>query len=360
MLRTEADVLRTLRCGVYTLEELYRRCEAHADVARDGGLEPPDASHPTDRRWRHRLRGALQNQRAAGTARHVGRTIWALNGTRERPGRLALVVAGTTVEEFEFRLLDAVELLSSLDEPADLVLCDPPYGLDRGTPRSSAERNYLRDCQAVIPGYRDVPPAQYEAFTRRWIAAAAEALRPSGQLAVVTGPQQAAVVQYTAQQAGLEFVSSVAAFRHFALRTTRRPAFSHWTVTVMCRGRVDDRRRVFNCPPDLPKARSGIDYPLDWWPDNGRADRHGLVRYDNSLPQRLVDRIVAAFSNAGDLVVDPCLGGGTTAIACWRLQRRLIAGDLNPDALRYSAARLLDEHIWPAAEMPPLFTRLVA
>lgn len=360
MLRSEADLLRTMRHGVYRLEELYRCCEVHADITRDRGLEPPDRAHPTDRRWRHRLRNALQAQCAAGNARRVGRTVWALQGTREVPNRLVLVVAGRGVEDFELRLSDAVDLLSSLDEPADLVLCDPPYGLDRGTDRSSSERVYRRDPAFVVPGYVDVPSAQYEEFTRRWVRAAAEALRPGGQLVVVTGPQQAAVVQYTAQKAGLEWVNSIPAYRHFALRTQRRFSCSHWTLTVMCRGRVDDPRRTFNCPPDLPKARSGIDYPLDWWPECGNAARPRLLRYDNTLPVRLVDRIITAYTNPGDLVVDPCIGGGTTAIGCWRLQRRLLAGDLNPEALRFSAARLLDEHVWPHEDAPVFFDRLAA
>jgi len=360
MLRTEADLLRTTRQGVYRLGELYRHCEAKVDIARDRGLEPPDRAHPTDRRWRHRLRNALQSQCAAGNAQRVGRSVWLLQGTCEVPTRLVLLVAGTCVEEFELRLLDAVELLHSLDEPADLVLCDPPYALARGTHLSSAERVYQRDNAAVVPGYRDVPAADYEQFTRRWVRAAAEALRPAGQLAVVTGPQQAALVQYAAQQAGLEWVNSIAAFRHFALPTRRRLSCSHWTITVMCRGRVSDPRRTFNCPRDLPKARSGIDYPLDWWPECGRADRPGLLRYDNSLPQPLVDRIISAYSNPHNLVVDAFLGSGTTAVGCWRLQRRLVAGDLNPHALRFSAARLLDEHIWPDEQAPALFDRLVA
>ena len=56
--------------------------------------------------------------------------------------------------------------------------------------------------------------------------------------------------------------------------------------------------------PGTPKARSGVDYPLDWWSENGRADRHGLMRYENSLPERLVGRVIEAFSDPGDLVVD--------------------------------------------------------
>jgi DNA methylase len=353
MLRTEADVVRALDEGTYTLEELYALCERQADTGREGGEDPLDG-HGYDRRWKRRLRGVLQNLKASGRAERLDRGVWALRGTRERPERLVLVVAGETSRQFELRLQAAIELLGDLDEPADLVLTDPPYALARGSSRAR-DGGYGRDSDKVVGGYVDIDPGAYEEFTFGWIEAAAAALRPAGQLAVVTGPQQAAIVQYAAQKTGLTWVSSIAARREFALRSTRRPACAHWTVTVMCNGGLRHPRRVFNTPADLPRARSGVEYPLDVWLDNGRADRPGLLRYDNSLPLRLVQRIVEAFSDPDELVVDPHLGGGTTAIACDRAGRRFVGGDLNPAAVRFSAARLLDEHIWPRHREPALF-----
>jgi hypothetical protein len=354
-LATEADIVRTLSAGVYTLDELYRLCAQRADIARERGLEPTDAAHLSDRVWRRRVRGVLQALRATGNAERVGRSTWALRGSRERPELLVLIVGGRTVADFELRLQDAITLLEELEEPADLVLCDPPYALGRLTVGGRIERSYRRAHNQVIPGYVDVAAEHYEQFTHAWVGAAAAALRPAGQLAVITGPQQAALVQRAAELSDLTWVSSIAAFRHFALRTTRRPACSHWTITVMCRGRVENPRRVFNTPPDLPKARSGGDYPLDWWPENGRAHRHGLMRYDNSLPEPLVGRVITAFSDPGELVVDPCLGAGTSAICARRLGRRFVGGDVNPHALRFSAARLLAEHAWPEERQPSLF-----
>jgi site-specific DNA-methyltransferase (adenine-specific) len=271
-----------------------------------------------------------------------------------------LVAANGVLADVELHLKDAVELLRSLDEPADLVLCDPPYGLDRGAGNERINRAYRRTHEQIVSGYVDVPVDAYADFTFGWVGAAALALRPAGTLAVITGPQQAAIVQYAAEISGLTFVNSIAAYKGFALRTTRRFAHSHWTITVMCRGRAVHRRRVMNTPVDLPKARSGLDYPLDWWPENGRATRRGLLRYDNSLPLRLVCRAVEAWSNRGDLVIDPCAGSGTAAIAARRLGRRFIGGDINPHALTFTAARLLAEHAWPEERQPTLFPNDVA
>ena len=358
MLRTEADVVRALGDGTYTLEELYALCETQVDVDRDGGHDP---IHPGDERWKRRVRGVLQNLKASGRAERIGRSAWAIRGTHEQPQRLLLIVAGATAREFELRLQHAIELLGSLDEPADLVLTDPPYGLHRGTGRSSAGRVYERDASRIVDGYVDVDPAEYEQFTFGWVEAAAAALRRGGNLVAVTGPQRASVVQYAAEKSGLTWVSSIAAYKAFPLRMTRRPACAHWVATVMCQGRLEDPARVFNCPPDLPKARSGADYPLDLWLDNGRADRPGdALKYDNALPPKFVSRLLRAFSDERAMVVDPFTGGGEVAIQAWRHDRRFTGGDVNPGALRFTAARLLDEHAWPAETQPSLFEALAA
>jgi len=357
VLETEADVLRTLAAGTYTLGQLYDICAERCDVSRAGGEEEVPG-HRGDLRWRHRMRGGLQTLRRHGLADRIGQTAWAIRGTAAAPTRLLLLVAGATPAEFELRLQEAAELLAELDEPADLVLCDPPYGLGRGEGQHYADGNgYRRDHSRIAGGYVDVDPAQYAQFTRTWVRAAGGALRGGGQLAVFTGPQRAAIVQCAAEDAGLTWVSSIAAGRQFPIATQRRPSPAHWVLTIMCRGALTHPRRVFHAPQDLPAARSGRAYPLDVWPAqyNGRADRPGLYRYDNSLPVPVVLRAVRMLSDPAHLVVDPFTGGGTTAVACWRSGRRFVGGDVNPAAIRFSAARLLAEEAWPADRQPGLF-----
>jgi hypothetical protein len=355
MLETETDMLRTLASGTYKLEQLYELGAERLDLERDRGLEPPTPRHPTDARWKHRLRSALASLQRQGQAARIARSTWLIHGSVQRPRRMLLIDVTGTLCEVELRMQDAIALLASLEEPCDLVLTDPPYGLGRQRGDDS-EQPYARDSSKILGGYVDVDPEAYEDFTRRWVAAAAQAMRPGGQLVCVTGSQRAAVVQCVAEQVGLNWVCSIPAKHEFALYSRRRPSVSaYWMLTVMCRGPVGNPLRTFNVAPDLPKAASGNNYPLAWWTNNGRADRPGLLRYDNALPQPLVDRAVFSFSDPGALIVDPYVGSGTTVKAALRLGRRCLAGDLNPEAVRFTAASLLDEHLWPAERQPALF-----
>ena len=247
-LRTEADIVRTLANGTHRLDGIYRRVERDAEVSRDGGM---DCVHHGDRRWMRRCRCALQALRARGDAEALGKTVWLVDRPVARARRMVLVSLDGTLAEIELRVQDAVELLSTLEEPADLVLCDPPWGLDRRSPDDLVNgqgRLYRRDQSRVVGGYVDVPGEVYGEFVRGWVSAAAAALRPGGQLAVVTGPEKAAVHQMAAESAGLEWVQTIVARREFSLYTRRRVSAAHWTITVMVNGPVGSRRESFTRP----------------------------------------------------------------------------------------------------------------
>lgn len=353
-LRTERDVIETLAGRTVTVEDIYAACEAAGVVDRDRGA---DVVHgKADTRWRRRARGVLQTLRRCDRAARVADGTWLIRGSVEAPLQLILLVAGDP-SRMELVLASAEALLASCEEPPALILADPPWGLGIGATgrpdRDNAERLYARDSRHLVGGYRDVDQGEYAEFSQRWITAAAGLLPAGGYLAIVTGPGQSARVQITAEEAGLTFINQVIVPRRFAIATSRRFSHAHTVITIVCRGAERQRRRFFAVPADLPKARSGRDYPLDVWSDLGKHERRGRVRYPTMLhpavPDRLITALTAGCENGGEawqsLVVDPFVGGGETALAALRLQRRFLGGDVNPRALRLTAARVSAEGV---------------
>lgn len=66
---------------------------------------------------------------------------------------------------------------------------------------------------------------------------------------------------------------------------------------------------------------------------------------------------IDCFSHKGDLVCDPFVGGGTTAVACMALQRRFIGFDIDMDALTTSRDRIAGKSKENLHELP-LFRKL--
>lgn len=64
-------------------------------------------------------------------------------------------------------------------------------------------------------------------------------------------------------------------------------------------------------------------------------------------PLAEVEKLIDYFSHPGDLVVDPCGGGFTTAIACERLARRCVACDVEKASVVKGQERLAAERIRP-------------
>ena len=57
-------------------------------------------------------------------------------------------------------------------------------------------------------------------------------------------------------------------------------------------------------------------------------------------PKKLIERLVKASSNMGDLVLDPFAGTGTTLVVCEELGRNYIGIELNPKLVEICKRRL--------------------
>jgi len=82
----------------------------------------------------------------------------------------------------------------------------------------------------------------------------------------------------------------------------------------------------------------------DWWTDiptvtGWNPERTG---YPTQKPLMLLERLIAACSDEGGAVLDPCCGSGTTAVAARRLGRLAVAGDRSGAALDVAERRLLE------------------
>jgi DNA modification methylase len=96
----------------------------------------------------------------------------------------------------------------------------------------------------------------------------------------------------------------------------------------------------FGKVPDLERGK----VPEDWWYFPVVARLHNeRTGYPTQKPEALLERIVLASSNPGDLVADFFCGSGTAAVAASRHGRRFIANDLSWRAAHITRRRLASE-----------------
>jgi DNA modification methylase len=94
----------------------------------------------------------------------------------------------------------------------------------------------------------------------------------------------------------------------------------------------------FGKVPDLKRGK----VPEDWWyfPVVARLHQE-RTGYPTQKPEALLERIILASSNPGDLVADFFCGSGTAAVVASKLGRRYIGGDATWRAIHTARARLV-------------------
>jgi len=93
----------------------------------------------------------------------------------------------------------------------------------------------------------------------------------------------------------------------------------------------------FGKVPDLERGK----VPEDWWYFPVVARLHGeRTGYPTQKPEALLERIILASSNPGDLVADFFCGSGTTAFIAARSGRRYLASDVTWRAVHTTRSRL--------------------
>ena len=92
------------------------------------------------------------------------------------------------------------------------------------------------------------------------------------------------------------------------------------------------------------ESPGGVALP-DWWeiPILNSQSRE-RIGYPTQKPVALLERIVRASSNPGDVVLDPYCGCGTTVAACLKAKRQFIGMDLEGFAAQVMRARMHDQH----------------
>jgi len=121
-----------------------------------------------------------------------------------------------------------------------------------------------------------------------------------------------------------------------------------WRCPLETMERYEKENRLYYTKAGLPRIKRYLDEvkgnPVaDTWvnifPVNSQAAER--VNYPTQKPEALLERIISASSNPGDLVMDVFAGSGTTAAVAEKLGRRWIACDFGKHAIYTMQKRML-------------------
>ncbi|MGL4513130.1 MAG: DNA methyltransferase [Lacipirellulaceae bacterium] len=253
---------------------------------------------------------------------------------------------------------DCVELLGRLgDETIDLAFADPPFNIGFHYDEYHDEHeddDYLDWCGA-------------------WMRELHRVLRPTGAFWLAIGDEYAAELKVAAKRLGFtarnwvvwyytfgqncrwKFNRSHAHLFHFvkdperhtfhaqdpAVRVPSARALVYGDSRANPTGRLPDDTWILR-PQDLRESPEAFQPMDDTWYFSRVAgtfkERQGF--HGCQMPEQLLGRVIRVSSSAGEVVLDPFAGSGTTLAVAKKLGRRYLGFELSKDYAKYGSERV--------------------
>ncbi len=238
---------------------------------------------------------------------------------------------------------DAVRMLRMLPTASvHCVFADPPYNLQlRGELR--------RPDDSLVDGVDDdwdkfTDFAAYDAFTHEWLAECRRVLRKDGTLWVIGSYHNIFRIGAILQELGFWILNDVIWRKSNPMPNFRGRRFTNAHETLIWAARGQDSRYRFNYQAmkslnDDQQMRSDWFIPLCTGAERLR-NAHGLKLHPTQKPEALLHRVMLASTQPGDIVLDPFLGTGTTAVVARRLSRHYIGIERHPAYVEAALGRV--------------------
>ncbi|MFT3785007.1 MAG: site-specific DNA-methyltransferase [Tepidisphaeraceae bacterium] len=279
---------------------------------------------------------------------------------------------------------DSIKTLNALPEGwVDLCFADPPFNI-----------GYL------YHNYEDRKDVDdYVNWSEEWMSAVYRALKPTGSFYLAIGDEFAADLAVVARRKiGFHLRNWIIWHYTFGQQTKKMFAKSHTHILYFTKEKPESgmtnltfnadairvasaRQTVYgdnraNSKGKLPddtwflrpqeaslfepsyrKLVEGMSDPIDFF--DPRSDTWNVSRVCGTFKERegwhgcqmpiaILDRIIKASSNPGDVVLDPFNGSGTTAVSAALLGRKYVGIDQSPEYVKFAQSRL--EHALKAAK----------
>lgn len=248
--------------------------------------------------------------------------------------------------------LDYKNFIEKLENKSiDLLLTDPPYNMKK------AEWDTFKSHE------------QFLNFTYDWINRIIPKLKDSASVYIFNTPFNSAYIMQHLVEKGLLFQNWITWDKRDGMNYSKK-RFTHgqetilfFTVSDKYTFNFDDIRVPYESTERINHAKTKgiLKNGKRWFPNpNGRlvsevwhfsSHRHkckinGKIQkmpHVTPKPLDMIERIIKASSNNGDVVVDPFVGSGTTAIAAKKLKRNFVVNDREKVYIEITKERLANE-----------------
>ncbi len=230
-----------------------------------------------------------------------------------------------TIEQLKNVILkgDCVEELKKIpDKSFDLIFADPPYNLQIGKKLKRPDNTKVNGVNDKWDKFESFE--QYDKFCKEWLNQCKRVLKDNGAIWVIGSYHNIFRIGYHIQNKGFWILNDVVWKKNNPMPNFKGTRFTNAHETLIWASKKKDSKYTFNyqslkCLNDDLQMRS--DWSLPICNGNERIKKNGKKVHSTQKPESLLHRVLLASSNKGDLILDPFLGTGTTAVVAKKMGR---------------------------------------
>ena len=214
------------------------------------------------------------------------------------------------------------ELKKIPDESFDLIFSDPPYNLQLRNRLIRPDRSKVDAVNDKWDQFENFKV--YDDFTMNWLSECRRILKKNGSIWVIGSYHNIFRVGTKIQDLGFWILNDVIWNKNNPMPNFRGTRFTNAHETLIWASKDKNSKYTFNyqslkCLNDDLQMRSTWNLPI--CNGNERLKEKGKKVHSTQKPESLLHRILLASTNKNDLILDPFLGSGTTAVVAKKLGR---------------------------------------
>ena len=259
---------------------------------------------------------------------------------------------------FVLYLADCIDILNQLPENSvDMIFADPPYNLSNGgfTVHAGKRVSVNKGAWDKSKGFED----DYE-FHKRWLAACRRVLKPEGTIWISGTYHSIYQCGHALQALRYHILNDISWFKpnaspnlsgryftasHETLIWARKDPKAKHTYNYKHMKNSEWSEDFFKNPGKQMRSVWHIPEQEDVWVQ-GTPKREEKIfgKHPTQKPLALLERIVLASTNPGQIILDPFTGSSTTGIAAVKHGRKFVGVDMEKDYLELSKKRYQHLH----------------
>ena len=219
---------------------------------------------------------------------------------------------------------NCIDGLKKIDKGSvDLVVTDPPFAIDF----QKVGGQYNRKSENVLKGYNEIKQEDYFDFTVGWLSGVKNALKDDGVLFLVSGWSNLRDILNAVEKEGFFTINHLIWKYQFGVFTKKKFVTSHYHILFLAKNK---NKYTFNKIDHYPEDVLVI--KREYWANK--------IKTPTRLPEELVNKLIAYGSNEGDVVMDPFMGSGTTAVCAKKMKRYYLGFEIVKDYFDFANNRV--------------------